>query len=53
VRSVEKTDPLYPPIEPFEHGLLDVGDGARVYWEACGNADGKPALFVHGTRPPT
>ncbi|WP_433556024.1 prolyl aminopeptidase [Pseudonocardia xinjiangensis] len=48
MKSVEKTGPLYPPIEPFEHGLLDVGDGARVYWEACGNADGKPALFVHG-----
>ena len=24
---------LYPPIEPYDHGLLDVGDGHRVYWE--------------------
>jgi proline iminopeptidase len=39
---------LYPAIEPYEHGLLDVGDGNRVYWEACGNADGTPALVVHG-----
>ena len=28
--------------------MLDVGDGNRVYWEACGNPDGKPALVVHG-----
>jgi proline iminopeptidase len=28
--------------------LLDVGDGNLVYWEVCGNPDGKPALVVHG-----
>jgi proline iminopeptidase len=39
---------LFPPIEPYEHGMLDVGDGNRVYWEACGNPDGKPAVLVHG-----
>jgi proline iminopeptidase len=38
----------YPPIEPYDHGMLDVGDGNLVYWEACGNPDGKPALVVHG-----
>jgi proline iminopeptidase len=38
----------YPPIEPYDHGLLEVGDGNSVYWEACGNPDGKPALAVHG-----
>jgi proline iminopeptidase len=38
----------YSPIEPFDHGLLDVGDGNRVYWEACGNPGGKAALVVHG-----
>jgi proline iminopeptidase len=38
----------YPPIEPYEHGMLDVGDGNLVYWEACGNPVGKPALVVHG-----
>ncbi|MDX6678327.1 MAG: proline iminopeptidase [Solirubrobacteraceae bacterium] len=41
------TEP-YPPIEPYEHGRLDVGDGNLVYWEACGNPAGKPALVVHG-----
>ncbi|HEY3867356.1 MAG TPA: prolyl aminopeptidase [Actinocrinis sp.] len=38
----------YPPIEPYEHGMLDVGDGNLVYWEACGDPEGKPALYVHG-----
>src|SRR6202012_3017947 len=39
---------LYPPVDPYDQGLLDVGDGNLVYWEACGNPTGKPALFVHG-----
>ncbi|MFJ7779768.1 prolyl aminopeptidase [Streptomyces yangpuensis] len=39
---------LYPPVEPYETGMLDVGDGNHVYWEVCGNPDGKPALVVHG-----
>lgn len=39
---------LSPPIEPYAHGWLDVGDGQRVYWETCGNPAGKPALVVHG-----
>jgi proline iminopeptidase len=39
---------LYPPVEPYEHGMLDVGDGNRVYWETCGNPAGKPALVLHG-----
>jgi proline iminopeptidase len=39
---------LYPPIEPYDAGMLDVGDGNLVYWEACGNPDGKPALVIHG-----
>jgi proline iminopeptidase len=38
----------YPPVEPYDHGMLDVGDGNLVYWETCGNPDGKPAVVVHG-----
>jgi proline iminopeptidase len=38
----------YPATEPHERGLLDVGDGNLVYWEARGNPAGKPALVVHG-----
>ncbi|HEU5223282.1 MAG TPA: prolyl aminopeptidase [Candidatus Lumbricidophila sp.] len=39
---------LYPEIEPYETGMLDVGDGHRVYWETCGNPEGKPVVFLHG-----
>ena len=39
---------MYPPIEPYDHGFLDTGDGHRVYWELCGNPNGKPAVFLHG-----
>ncbi|WP_261564447.1 prolyl aminopeptidase [Frankia gtarii] len=38
----------YPPIEPYDAGMLDVGDGNLVYWEVCGNPAGRPALVVHG-----
>ena len=41
-------DPRYPPIEPYESGMLDVGDGHSLYWELCGNPDGKPAVVLHG-----
>ncbi|GAA1468772.1 prolyl aminopeptidase [Microbacterium thalassium] len=39
---------LYPPIEPYETGELLVGDGHRMYWEQCGNPEGKPVVFLHG-----
>ena len=39
---------LYPPVEPYRHGMLDVGDGHSIHWELCGNPDGKPAVFLHG-----
>jgi proline iminopeptidase len=39
---------LYPPIEPYRSGNLDVGAGHRLYWELCGNPSGKPAVFLHG-----
>lgn len=38
----------YPEIEPYGHGLLDVGDGNHVYWETSGNPDGKAAVVFHG-----
>ncbi|MGD0082450.1 MAG: prolyl aminopeptidase [Acidimicrobiales bacterium] len=39
---------LFPEIEPYEHGMLDVGDGHRLYWETSGNPAGKPAVVLHG-----
>ena len=38
----------FPAIEPYDTGMLDVGDGHCLYWECCGNPDGKPAIYLHG-----
>ncbi|QNM82467.1 prolyl aminopeptidase [Sphingomonas sabuli] len=39
---------LYPAFEPYQTGMLDVGNGHSLYWELSGNPDGKPAVFLHG-----
>lgn len=39
---------LYPPLQPYRDGMLDVGDGQQLYWEESGNPDGKPVVFLHG-----
>ncbi len=38
----------FPAIDPYDSGMLDVGDGHRVCWECCGSPAGKPALYLHG-----
>lgn len=42
------TDYLYPPIEPFDQRVMDMGQGHRVYVEQCGRPDGVPVLVLHG-----
>lgn len=39
---------LYPPIEPFDQRMLDVGDGHRIYLEQSGNPHGLPVVVLHG-----
>lgn len=39
---------LYPELDPYDTGLLEVGDGQSLYWEASGNPHGKPVVFLHG-----
>jgi hypothetical protein len=39
---------LYPEIEPYAQGILEVTGGDLVYWEVCGNPRGKPAVVLHG-----
>ncbi len=39
---------LYPPIEPYQADMLDVGDGHSLYWERCGTPGAKPVVFLHG-----
>lgn len=38
---------LYPEIEPFETGMLDVGDGHTLLG-ALRHQGAKPAVFLHG-----
>ena len=39
---------LYPPLDPFDQRMLDVGDGHRIYVEQCGNPQGIPVVVLHG-----
>lgn len=39
---------LFAPIEPYETGMLDVGDGQHLYWETSGNHSGLPVVVLHG-----
>ncbi len=47
-RNEADNSPLYPPLDPFETGVLDVGAGHRLYWEQSGNPSGVPVVFLHG-----
>lgn len=46
--SITPERTLYPPIEPYDTRMIDVGEGQQIYVEQCGNPDGKPAVFLHG-----
>jgi len=39
---------LYPAIEPYNKGMLRVSAEHEIYFEECGNPNGKPVVFVHG-----
>ncbi len=39
---------LYPPVEPFDQRMIDVGQGHRIYMEQCGNPSGVPVVVCHG-----
>lgn len=39
---------LYPSVEPYRSGYLDVGSGHEMYYEECGRPNGAPVLIVHG-----
>lgn len=39
---------LYPPTDPYDQQMLDVGQGHRIYVEQCGNPDGVPVVVLHG-----
>ncbi len=39
---------LYPEITPYQTGMLQVDERHALYWEQCGNPDGKPVVMLHG-----
>ncbi len=39
---------LYPPIDPYNSGTLQVSDLHTIYYEEAGNPQGKPVVFLHG-----
>lgn len=39
---------LYPEIAPYRSGMLAVDARHTLYWEECGNPDGKPVVLLHG-----
>ena len=39
---------LYPEIEPYDSGTLPVDGRHVLYYEQCGNPDGKPVVLLHG-----
>ena len=47
-RVENESVPLWPQIEPFENGYLAVSDIHEIYYELCGNSDGKPVFLLHG-----
>ncbi|MGO1661518.1 MAG: prolyl aminopeptidase [Canibacter sp.] len=44
----EQRRDLYPAIEPYDQGMLPVGDGNVIYYEQSGNRRGKPVIYLHG-----
>jgi len=45
---VSRASALYPPVRPYRRGWLRVSRRHEVYFEECGNPQGKPAVFLHG-----
>lgn len=41
-------DAIYPPLDPYQTGTLQVDPIHRLYWEQCGNPHGVPVVFLHG-----
>ncbi|MEO8010157.1 MAG: prolyl aminopeptidase [Dokdonella sp.] len=39
---------LYPDLQPFDTGFLQVSPLHTLYFEQCGNPNGKPVVFLHG-----
>jgi proline iminopeptidase len=45
---MSRASALYPPVRPYRRGWLRVSPRHELYFEECGNPQGKPAVFLHG-----
>lgn len=45
---MSNSDYLYPPIQPYNVGTLQVSELHSIVYEEVGNPKGRPALFLHG-----
>jgi proline iminopeptidase len=46
--AVNTARELYPSLEPYVSGRLEVDAVHSLHWEECGNPGGLPVLFLHG-----
>lgn len=44
----ELSNILYPPLQPYTTGKLKVSNVHELYYEECGNPNGKPVVLLHG-----
>ncbi|HEX6827709.1 MAG TPA: prolyl aminopeptidase [Burkholderiales bacterium] len=47
-KSTGSAEVLFPPVEPFATGTLEVPGGQHLYFERCGRPGGLPVVFLHG-----
>src|ERR1043165_9502758 len=47
-RAAHSRRGLFPESEPFAAGWLETGDGHEIYYEQCGDPDGRPCVILHG-----
>jgi len=45
---MSKLRTLYDEIEPYDSGRVKVSPVHNLYYEQCGNPNGKPVVFLHG-----
>lgn len=48
ITNIFKMRELYPPIEPYHEGKLQVSDIHTIHFEESGNSQGKPIVLLHG-----
>ncbi|MCK4537348.1 MAG: prolyl aminopeptidase [Candidatus Krumholzibacteria bacterium] len=46
--AAEDELPLWPEIEPYEEGYLQVSDLHRIHYRLCGHPEGIPVFVIHG-----